>query len=122
LWAALFNVWHLALGAFAWCNVGEDVITKNNSLCDGVNTCIASKTLHMATHVLGHHCDNSAFCACTCRTARPVKESFVFFWWIGVNDNCNVVNVNSASSNVCCDERVYFSAGQCSKVPCTNSL
>jgi hypothetical protein len=122
LWATLFNVWHLALCALAGCNFSEDVVAENNCLCDGVDACITSKTLHMATHVLSHHCDNVSFCASTCGTARAVKECFVLFGRIGVNNNCNVVNVNTASRNVCCDKRVYFSVRQRSEVACANGL
>jgi hypothetical protein len=76
----------------------------------------------MTTHVLGHHCYNSAFCTGASSTARTVKESFVLFWWIGVNNDCDVVNVNSTSSNVGGNKSVYFSAGQCSKVASANCL
>jgi hypothetical protein len=69
LWATLFDVWHFTLGALARCNLGEDVIAKHNGLCDGVDTCITCKTLHMATHVLGDHGDNGSFCAGACSTA-----------------------------------------------------
>jgi hypothetical protein len=108
LWAAFFDVWHVALGALSRCDISEDVISKNNCLCNGINTCIAGKTLHMATHVLGDHCDNGAFCAGASCTTRAVEESFVLFWRICVNNDGNVVNVDSASSNVCCNEGVYF--------------
>jgi hypothetical protein len=116
LWAAFFDVWHVALGALSRCDISEDVIAKNNSLCDGINTCIAGKTLHVATHVLGDHCDNGAFCAGACCTTRAVKECFVLFWRICVNNNGNVINVDSACSNVCCNKGVYFAIRQCCKV------
>jgi hypothetical protein len=51
-----------------------------------------------------------------------VKESFVLFWWIGVNHNGDVVNVDSTSSDVGGNKRVYFSAGQRSKVASAHCL
>jgi hypothetical protein len=64
----------------------------------------------MTTHVLGHHGDDSAFSTGASGTARAVKECLVLFWWIGVNDECNVVYVNAASSNVGSNKCVDFSA------------
>ena len=68
------------------------------------------KTLDMTTHVLGHHGDNSAFCTGASGTARTVKESLVLFWWISMDNKCNVVNVDTACCDVCCDKCVCFSA------------
>jgi hypothetical protein len=76
----------------------------------------------MTTHVLSHHGDNSAFCTGASRTARTVKESFVLFWWVSVDNKCNVVNVNTACCDICCDKRVCFSAREGSQVTCANIL
>ena len=46
----------------------------------------------------------------------------MLFWWIGVNNNGDVVNVDSTSSDVGSNKSVYFSAGQCSKVASANCL
>jgi len=64
----------------------------------------------MTTHVLGHHGDNSSFCTGASGTARTVKESFVLFWWISMDNKCNVINVDTACCDICCDKRVCFSA------------
>jgi hypothetical protein len=62
----------------------------------------------MTTHVLSNHCDDCAFSTGTSGTARTVKESFVLFWWISVDNQRNVVNVNTACCDVCCDKSVCF--------------
>ena len=62
----------------------------------------------MTTHVLGHHGDNCAFCTGASGTARTVKECFVLFWWISMDNQCDVVNVNTACCDVCCDKSVCF--------------
>jgi hypothetical protein len=91
---------------FAWSNLGQNLVTYGDRLADGVNTCITSETLHMATHVLSHHRDDSALGTCSCGTTRSVKKCFVLFWWIGVNHQCNVVYVNTACGDVCSNQSV----------------
>jgi hypothetical protein len=76
----------------------------------------------MTTHVLGHHGDNCAFCTGASGTARTVKESLVLFWWIGMDNKSNVINVNTACCDVCCDKCVCFSTREGCQVTCANIL
>jgi hypothetical protein len=122
LWATLFEVWHFFVFAFAWCDLGEDGVTLDNCLQDGVNACIFCKTLGVTTHVLSHHGDDSAFCAGACCTARAVKECLVLFWWISMDNKCDVVNVNTACCDVCCNKSVDLACRKSSEVTCTNCL
>jgi hypothetical protein len=91
-----------------WSNLGQNLVTYGDRLTDGVNTRITSKTLHMATHVLSHHRDNSSLGTCSCGTTRSVKKCFVLLWWIGVNHQRNVIDVNSTRSDIGCDQCVNF--------------
>jgi hypothetical protein len=122
LWTTLFEVWHFAVFAFAWCDLSEDGVTLDDCLHNRINASIFCKTLGVTTHVLSHHCDDSAFCAGACCTARAVKESLVLFWWISMDNKCDVVNVDTACCDVCCNKSVYLSCRQCCEVACTNCL
>jgi hypothetical protein len=46
----------------------------------------------------------------------------VLFWWICVNDQSNVVNVNTASGNVGSDQSVGASRGESRQVTSASSL
>jgi hypothetical protein len=122
LWATLFEVWHFFVFAFAWCDLSEDGVTLDNCLQDGVNACIFCKTLGVTTHVLSHHGDDSAFCAGACCTTRAVKECLVLFWWISMDNKCDVVNVNTACCDVGCNKSVDLACRKRSEVACTNRL
>jgi hypothetical protein len=64
----LFKIWHLTVLTLARCNFRQNFITHGDGLVDRVDACIASQTLDMATHVLGHHRDDCSLGTGTCST------------------------------------------------------
>lgn len=61
---------------------------------------IASETLHATALLVGHHRDDDARFAGSRSATRAVEESLRLCRWVGMNDDGDIVDVNSASSDV----------------------
>ena len=89
--------------------------------CDS-DSSLAQQSCGVATLFGQHESDNFAFLAGTSCAARAVQVRLVFHGWVNVNDKFNVVNVHTASGNVCCDQYANRTVGESREVAITSGL
>jgi hypothetical protein len=74
----------------AWSNIGDLRLSF----------CPTKKIFYLATLRSWNQGDYNTFLASTAGTAGAVKVSLVFLWWVNLDNQGNIINVDSTSCNV----------------------
>jgi hypothetical protein len=75
-----------------------------------LDTSPSSENIDVGLLIGGHDRHDSARCACTRRAPRTVQERFVLCGRIDVDDELDVVDVDSTSCDISCDHHENFAA------------
>jgi hypothetical protein len=78
----------------------EQRVARANFAEDSVTLCAVQHVFHATTAVARNQSDYGSLLAGTTGSACAVQVSLVFLWWVNLNYQCNVINVNSTSGNI----------------------
>jgi hypothetical protein len=116
------EVLHLAEHTLAWCDVGQQVVVGIDASGGCFDAGVTCEALHATTLLVGHHGDDDTRFSGTGGASRSVQEGLGFCRRIGMNDKCDVVDVNAACRDVGGNKCVCNSGRECSKISCTLRL
>jgi hypothetical protein len=110
LWLDGVKILHFAEHTLTRSDVGEQVVVGVNASSCCLNTRIAREALDATTLLVRHHGDNDARLTGARGAARAVEEGLWLCRWIRMDDERDIIDVNSTSGDVGRDERVSDSS------------
>jgi hypothetical protein len=78
--------------------------------------------LHVHNLVVGHQGHDGSYGPSACGTAGTVQVPFVLDRWVGMDDQCDVIDMNPARSDVSRDKRAHSAVGEGQQVTGTRVL
>jgi hypothetical protein len=87
-------------------NFGEDSVTLG----------AVQHVFHATTTVTRNQSDYGSLLAGTTSSARAVQVSFVFLWWVNLNNESYIINVNSTRCNIGCNKHAHVPLDETLKV------